>query len=308
MVTRVGQIVVIFMGFLTMSMSVQSSNNRIVAEHFFSEDTDDAEYKKYLIGYDRLFEHSQFVGFRVGTRNYHEDFATEEKNFDELTLLGRVNAGPTFYSRASLTLLAGEDEWDPVLFGLNAVFQPDESWRLEAYIERELIDSIAAINDENSFIVGGMVVDYAFLQEFTLVAGVSQQQFKDDNRKKGWLAQFLYSPGWFKGFTAKLEARESSADFNPPEYFAPDSHEQYFIILRYITALDNNKLWWLRLEGGPGRQTIDDVDESAAKYRIDLEGPITQSFNLDLYYGCTSDGGEDHYEYCYGGAELHYLW
>ncbi len=314
MVERSVYIAVFFLLFLAGGAVAGDVNNRVVAEVFFSEDTDDTEYQKYLTGYDRLFSHKQYAGLRIGRRNYHEDFsidekgiAFDEKDFNELKFLGRKNIGDSFYTEASISFLSGED-WDPVIYAINAVYKPDSHWRIESYVERELVDSIDAIEAENSFLVGGVVVDYNFLEEYTLVAGTSRQRFKDKNNRDAWLAQFMYSPKWFEGFTFKLEAKESKADFNPPEYFAPDTHKQYFAILRYMTALDSKRLWWLRLEGGPGKQYINDIKEDAMKYRIDIEGPITQSFNMDMYYGCTSDGGEEDYEYCYGGAALQYYW
>jgi len=282
-------------------------SNRTVAEYAFSDDTDGAHVDIYQAGYDRLFEGQQYLGFRLGTRNYHEDIATHDEDFSEVKLVGRKDYSEQLYAEGSLSLLKGDD-WSPVTFSLNSVYVPNSSWRVEAYIEREVIDSIAANEDENMFLSVGAVADYYLDEEYLLVGGLSTQHTRDDNRRDGIMAQFVYIPKSLEGFLVKFEARYRTAKFDPPEYFFPDSHEQYFVLFRYVTGLGERQAWLLRAEAGPGIQYIDNESEDAFKYRLSLEGPLAEDMDLKALYGCSSDGGTDDYEYCYGSLNFSYYW
>jgi hypothetical protein len=282
-------------------------NNRTIAEYAFSDDTDGAHVDRYQAGYDRLFGGDQYLGFRLGRRNYHEDIATHDEDFSEIKVVGRKNFSEQLYAEGSLSLLTGDD-WSPLAFTLNSVYIPNWRWRFEGYLEREVIDSIAAIEDENMFLSAGAVADYYIDEEYLVVGGLSTQLTRDDNRRDGVMAQFVYIPKSLEGFLVKLEARYRTAKFDPPEYFFPDSHEQYFVIFRYVTGLGEEQTWLLRAEAGPGVQYINHVREEALKYRLSLEGPLTQDMNLTAIYGCSSDGGSQDYEYCYASLNLSYYW
>ncbi len=281
--------------------------NRIEVDGFFSDDTDDQKYQKVLGGYDYLFSKKEFVGARIGKRKYSEEITDEERTFDELEIRARYDFSEMWYTLGSISVLDNEN-WSPALFSLEAYYIPSETWKLNFYTNREIIDTVTAVDDKNTLVTVGAAVDYEISQQHVLIANISTGEVDDDNKRNALTLAYVWNPEWLSHASFKLEGKNRTYDFNSPNYFSPDKHEQYFALLRLSMGLGDKQYWLFRFEGGPGVQYIDDERESAVKYKLELSGPLDEQIDTRLSYGCTSDGGVDDYEYCYGEGSLSYKW
>ena len=298
-----------FLIIILLASSVTAQENwQASADYRWSRDSDEATFKGPLYGFDHLRSNRQFEGLRYGHRTYEEPLTGGSASFKELHLTGRQNLSETVTASGSVILLDG-DIWSPVLFNLNMVWEPAPKWRLEGYVEKDLLGTTtAALEDEIDILITGVVIEYALTSQLSVLTNLTHMEFGDGNERERQALMAIWSLPWVEGLSLRGEVRQSKTDFNPAQYFAPATHDQAFASVRYVKALDEREYWWLLLEAGAGRQKINGISEEAHKYRISLDGPVTDRVSMKAEYACTSDGGNYQYEFCSGTVGLSYRW
>jgi len=284
------------------------TKHRAAADFFFSDDTDGTETQKYLLGYERVFTEEQYFGVHAGVRSYHgEDAPVKDNNFDELKLVGRKNLSQKTYLQGSISFMDG-DSWAPELYNATLVHTLNRKWKIDGYIDKEILDTASAIAKQYTIKTYGATADYTVNEIHAVAAGVYKQSIPDANSRTGSLLQYTYRPAWFEDGYFRLRAKQRNSDFDPIEYFSPDSLKQKHAIVGYESVIDQERNIIFKAELGQGRQIINGVSESAEEYILGLRGWIGNETYMDSYYGCTSDGGTSDYSYCYGRVVFNYLW
>lgn len=282
---------------------VSNGSDTVFAGYHYSYDTDYAKINEYYAGYHKLFDQGQFAGFQLGAGTFKDTNGTED--FEFIRLEGRKNLSESLYVQGGIRYNIS-DEWSPLTGDVSAVWT-HTPYRLEVFYERSIVDSIRAINSEIISNTFGVSLDYSLTDEWLLTGVLYYQDITDGNGRTGETIQLTYSPKRIEGFYTKLRGKFRQSDFNPPEYFAPQTYERYDLLFGYKRSFDSDN-WVGYVEAGPGIQVIENISEFAYEYKVGVYGWITQSWKLNAFYGGTTDGGEEDYTYNWGGVQLNYYW
>lgn len=277
---------------------------RVLGEAHASDDTDHQSQQWFYAGYQRALPQvaaDSSGAAWLGWRHLESDDGSE--SFKALRL--DFEAPTTERTRVKLRLnpLIGSD-WSPVLGGVSAIWKPDATWYFEAFADRELVDTVRAVRDENHVDTYGLSGDYRFWGLLTLIVSAFGQSFDDGNERLGRVFRLDYASEAWAGFGAQLRAKRVDADAPGVGYFSPRRLEEAELRLRYVVPLADQR-WQLALRASGGRQRIDgNGSENLYGAEIGLRGWFTDHYGLEAQAQCSNTGGlagdaaDDGYRYC----------
>ncbi len=292
----------LLLGIATVSLGAE---NMVSSGILMSHDSDYADTRAISLGYQKLFKNKQYMGISGGDTAYKEN-GKGTIDFVFMNFSGRKKINDNIYAEGDFRLNQSDD-WDTTTYNLSVVGEKVSLGRVELFTERSIIDSHAAIERHLTFTTYGISADYELTDELVLTGVLFHQHATDGNNRLGQVLQLIASPKRFEGWHTRLRGKWRQADFNPPEYFAPEKFSRYDWLIGYATAFANDH-WIFRAEGGPGYQYIDDVGETGWEYKISVNGWISESVKLESFYAATTDAGEEDYRYDWGGVSVSYYW
>lgn len=288
--------------------SAQSS--RLLLETQQSYDSDDLRSHGYWLGAEQKLASPGRDGrwaVAAGTRRFESAQAAE----DFTALRGEYLE--TFPARTQLHLKAQKlwgDPWSPAL-GSVAVTQPvGERWSAELSAERDLVDTVVAIRNQNLVDTLGASVDYRFAGDWTAVLGGNSQRLADGNRRKGRVARLVFAPEAADWFAAQLRARRIDSEFRGAGYFSPNRLEEAQLLVRVGGGVWHDR-FNVSLQAGGGRQRVDGVSgDRIYSAELRARGWLTGAAGLELLAGCSNVGDLNRvsagsgYRYCGGTLSL----
>ena len=303
--------IIIFSLLLVTDIAAPVFADRIFIDISGSHDSDQASLLQILGGYQQEIDvmASSKLNLSWGERRYHETGAS--RDFSAVWLQWLSPDRKDWHLKLQTYFLNG-DRWSPTLPGAFYTHQL-KHWYLEVSAERDVVDSISAIDNRTTVDSYTASADYKISDRWTVVGAGITQHFSDDNNKNGGVGRIIYTPQRRPAFNFQLKGRILQADRESPDYFSPKIQKDLFFLVGYSrTFADDN--WGIKLLGGPGVQAIDpffsdSYSKNAFLGEINLRGWMAQKVHLSTRLGCTTaTATRDTYRYCYGNWKLAYVW
>jgi hypothetical protein len=191
-------------------------------------------------------------------------------------------------------------------------------WHLELYGDRELVDSVPAIQRERRSDSVGASADYRFTPAFTAVVAGYHQSINDGNDRNGGILRLIYQPESWHGFGLQTRSRYVKSDFDGIGYFSPPVLEEHLLLAGY-THVTKDEKWVFSLLGGAGRQRLRDAAGDTTRNDLysaeaKLRGWFNESWGMEGRAGCSNTGGpnngvpDNNYRYCSATLSLLLAW
>ncbi len=200
------------------------------------------------------------------------------------------------------SLLAGvgtTGHWTFSTVHASALFQPSDSWGLDASADREPVRTVGAVQNQilvNTLSLGG----FGRLRDLgTLSAAYFHQSFTDNNQRNGVVVrvtpEFLSLGRWPISLGLQGYYRQYTSSTVPYDgYFNPQHYREALGYLIYVQKF--SPYWTLRFYSGFGSQTIDGVTSGVQDYFGTLTGLISP------YCSVSFTGGYSNIANAYGGG------
>ncbi|MBE0501684.1 MAG: hypothetical protein IBX47_09600 [Desulfuromonadales bacterium] len=297
---------------LMVTLSSPCYGARIFSEVNGTRDSDNASTLELLAGYRQTLVTVGNSEFEMagGDRTYFEPGERERFSVGRLEL--RSDQNRSWQLKVRTDFLHG-DNWSPLLPAAFFSSQPNDSWSVELSVEREVVDSVSAIQQRLHLDSYALSADYRINSSWTVVGAAIYQRFSDGNNKQGGIGRIIYSLQQLPNFNLQLKGRLIQSDRDSIDYFSPRTLREGFLLLGYAAPFADDN-WVIKLLGGPGIQKIDPFfEESQTKVaflgELALHGWFNDSWQLVAKLGCTSaNETRDAYQYWFTTMHLGYVW
>lgn len=217
------------------------------------------------------------AGASLGFMNYADK--TRSENAYEGQMLCEA-AWPRWTAAVRAGILHYLDTSLPV-FGASAVYNGPREFRLEASVDRSLVETFPSLDTDVSVTTLFAAADIPMHPRFLLIAGADERDFSDGNRRMGLLAKGIYSlpleglsvQVWHRQFGNS--ARGATGYFNP----AAINFQRY--IMAYRKGLGKGVRLMVRT--GPGSQEYTGAGRTGTFY---FEGGVERRVRSGL--SCTA--------------------
>lgn len=264
---------------------------RATGEVVFSTDSDDTTVENYLIGgghRGNKFDFDILVGTLTVT-DFAQDDLERVREFDQAKLKLSYRASEKYQAFGWLSRIQG-DSYNAIIGEGSLVYVPNRTWRFEAGTGRSIVDSINAIDSIITVTSNSASVDWNFANDWTATASTVQQLFSDENTKSTYVARLIKTSSWLYGLNYQGYYRFSDSDFNPAQYFAPQSQHRAMAGIGYNRAFLNDKFLF-RSTVLYGKQWDDFTDSKALELKLSVRGYVTDNFYSSVDYIYTNDNG-----------------
>jgi hypothetical protein len=276
--------------------SADAAQYRLNSMFSLTNDTDHEIQYIYGLGSDVIFDRknddrlSLFVGQRQ-FRNDHDELllGKKEETFNFLT----INAGKRFDTLrldGKLSLYDGK-HWSPTLYGGYAAFDPSSRWHLETSAERDLVDSLAAVDRRLYVDSYSASLDFNITPAWTVVGAYTHQFITDGNdRDIEWLKVY-YLPQNIDWLRLEAYGKHLTSEFTGSGYFSPRKLWESMVIAQASIPFANDK-FAVRLRGGIGLQFVDnEAGKIASLIELKIKGWSSDHWGLDVTGGFTNQSG-----------------
>lgn len=281
---------------------------RLVNENLFIQDSEDADQQAHYLGvivHPRVFERPDKLGFWYGRWQFDDPVGSEA--FDAYRLTYEMEL-PEFSTLSLRLARLNGDDWSPWLGGATLAHAPNDRWRFEAGIERELIDSVPGIRQELTSDTITLSADWNFAPHWTLVGALLHVSVDDGNDRDGGVLRLIYSVPAVEGLTLQTRSRVIHSDFDGIGYFSPPELEEHLLLLGYTRSFLEGR-WSVSALLGPGTQRFEDdfgdrTRNDLYSGELKLRGWFNDRLGLEGRAYCANSGGpnsgtpDDRYRYC----------
>ena len=202
--------------------------------------------------------------------------------------------------------------WSPLLGNAMVSYDGWDRWYLEASTQREMVESLPAIAEQDISQTWSGSADYKLTPAFTAVAGLFEMNISDGNQRHGGIGRLIYSPPSLEGFNLQLRIKSINSDFRSTTYFSPVKLREYELLAAYRKSVTPN--WVAGAQLGGGTQRVDSDSRELVDAEVNLRGWFTPSLGLKEKLGCTNSGGfsvgqgKNGYLYCDANVSLIGVW
>jgi hypothetical protein len=278
---------------LLLVSSAQAAQYRLNGTFGFVNDTDHEEQYVYGLGSDLIFnrKNDDRLSLLVGQRQFRNDrnqslSGNKEETFSFLTVSGGKRFD-TLRLDGKLSLYDGR-HWSPILYGGSVAFDPSSRWHVEASAERDLVDSLAAVDRKRYVDSYSSSVDFNITPACTIVGAYTHQFITDGNDRDIEWVKVYYSPT--KIYWLRLEAygKHLTSEFSGFGYFSPAKLWEYMAIAQASRPFAKDRFIW-RLRGGIGQQFVNNqAGKAASLLELKIRGWLSDRWGLDATGGFTN--------------------
>ena len=281
---------------LLLVSSAQAAQYRLDGVFDFISDTDHERQYVYGLGSDIIFnrKNNDRLSLLVGQRQFrndHDEFllGKKEETFSFLTVSGGKRFD-TLRLEGRLSLYDGP-HWSPILYAGYAAFDPGTRWHIEASAERELVDSLAAVDRKLYVDSYNASIDFSVVPACTIVGAYTHQFVTDGNdRDIEWLKVY-YLPQKLDWLRLEAYGKHLTSEFQGVGYFSPARLWEYMAIVQVARPFAKDKFIW-KLRGGIGQQFIKNVSgKIASLLELKIKGWLSDHWGLEIAGGFTNQSG-----------------
>lgn len=306
------KIILISILLLFLSSSGQAAQYRLDGVFSFSDDTDHEKQFVYGLGSDVIFnrKNNDRLSLLIGQRQFrndHDEFllGKKEETFNFLTVSGGKRFD-TLRLDGKLSLYDSR-HWSPILCTGFVAWDPSSRWHFEASAERDLVDSLAAVDRKLYVDSYGASLDFNITPAWTAVGAYAHQHITDGNdRDIEWL-KIYYLPKKIDWLRLEAYGKHLTSEFTGFGYFSPTKLWESMVVAQVSRPFANDRFIW-RLRGGIGLQFVNnETGKIASLLEMKVKGWFSDHWGLDVTGGFTNQSsvitsGADYS--CYYGTVL----
>lgn len=249
----------------------------------FISDSDDMRIRKSELAAGKRFSNAGMFNLLMQHQGFEQHDQQLTMNSLQARYSSRVEDAFWFFVQAGP---AKYDDWRTALWSGNAVYQPNDEIRYEAFIGREAVETFDALNRHITLDTAGLTAAYTPVGRFLLAGALYRQSFSDDNNRLGGTGRIVTPISERMGLDVQLRARyfeDSRTDATG--YFNPERFHEEQLLLALNRRLDSN--WRLYALAGPGIQNTSPGDGSKTTLlaEVSLRGKVVRSVSINLDYG-----------------------
>lgn len=278
----------------------------VIARFDFASESDDFASRKLTLGAGHFLADGTQVDARVARVEYVQNDWKLDGTSATAGIALRISDTLSAGARVGRIDLGG---WSPGIGGANVVYAPDDRWRLEAFAEREPVETRAAFDAHVVDGIYGVTLDYVVDPRLTLVGSVLEQDFTDGNRRNGVRLRAAFVASRPLGLGIQVRAREYR-DTRPGlgTYFSPARYDEIGVLVTWGTRLASG--WRLHAIAGPGIERSDTAHRGTSFAELRAERLLGSCLKAELAIGHTTSSGssDSGFQRTYGWAWLTCNW
>lgn len=221
---------------------------------FFSKDNENFYTQRLAIEYLPAYSHADALsGVRYIDHHYEQN--SWVRNGKQISFLHKKVDPAT---ANGIQLEAGvftQGQHDMITADANYRTMLAEGTGLEMLINRDWVETPAALDKGVNFTLGGIAIDYVLTPKITLVGLAGLQNFSDDNFRNHGRLKVIYQPDPDLGLTlqARYRAYTSSSNNVGGAYFNPAQYDEAMLALGWRQRISG---WMASLTAGAGQQKV----------------------------------------------------
>lgn len=169
-------------------------------------------------------------------------------------------------------------------------------WSWEAFVNRDLVESHRAIDDDIAFNLLGVSLEYPIHPKLTAVGVLTGQWFEDGNQRIGERLRFIYQPDLDVGFTAQLRLRHYDSSTDPVVYYNPHRYDEYLLAMTYKTLIND---WRVNAMLATGTSRTDGVEQPVTLAEIGIKSPEQKGWQHALSLNYQKNAANENGSYRY---------
>lgn len=272
---------------------------------YLSKDNEDFTTQRIAAEYLPRFKHGDsLTGVRYTAHHY--DQGQWSRHGDQLTVLHR-DIDPATANGCQLD--AGVfQQGGHVMLTLDGNYRKAlaERTALELFVDREWVETQAALDKGVHFTFAGGGIEHGFGPHITAIGIAGYQGFSDGNSRNHGRVRLIYQPSLDLGLTlqARYRVYTSSSDDVGGAYFNPSRYDESMLAIAWRRRLLG---WTGLLTAGVGRQHVaEDPGTPTRLFEIGVQSPPVRASSLRVrggYNQSASFNGPD-YRYRYLQGEM----
>jgi len=249
-------------------------------EGYYTNDSDNMTEAQNVLSVNDFIGKKTAVGLLAGFSNYSDPTRTENTQSIQLRY---TNAA---LSRWSLSAQAGMLEYlkrSMSVYGGNAVYEHPGGFRLETTVDKSLLDTFAAFDNDISVTTLSSTADFPLSNKITLIAGGDSRSFSDGNERLGLIGKGIFLLP-VEGLSLQVWHRQfRDTKLDSDGYFNPVTINFQRYLLSYRKGLIKHIR--LSLKAGPGTQQVNDEQRTNTIYlEAGLEKQIRSGLSFSASY------------------------
>lgn len=288
------------------SATAQAADNKQAAGVTFDYSGDNESFYTRRLGlvYMPTYTHADFLsGVRYTSHHYEQNswsrdgrqFSVVHRQIEPATANGwQMEAG--IFNQGQHDLLTADGNYRNLL---------TEDTGLEIFINRDWVETPAALDKGVNFTFGGLAIDHVLNSQFTIVGVAGLQNFSDYNFRNHGRVKLIYQPDPDVGLTLQLRYRAYTSSSNNVgyAYFNPSQYDETMLAIGWRKRVSG---WMTTFTAGMGQQKVaSDPNSPTHLLELGLQSPVwNQSHSLRLRatisQSASFNGPDYRYNYLHG--------
>lgn len=274
------------------------------AQSFFSSDNENFHTQRLAVEYMPAYSHGDSLsGVRYTDHRYEQN--SWARNGKQLSLLHRQIAPSTANGMQLEAGIFTQGTHDMITADANYRGMLAARTGLEVFLNRDWVETAAALDKGVNFTFGGIAIDHALTPGFTLVGVAGLQNFSDDNFRNHGRVKLIYQPDPDLGLTlqARYRAYTSASNSAGSAYFNPARYDETMLALGWRQRVNG---WMASMTAGAGQQQVASAPASPTMLlELGLQSPVNKrnySFRLRaaISQNAAFNGPDYRYNYIHG--------
>lgn len=272
------------------SLALAQDNARAFTSIFYATDSDDFDVTSVNIGYNPTYTNdTNKTEIVYKNTNYSEP----NWSFNENRLFYRKEERQPNYDGYHYEIGVSDRSHTFIDAAYRATPGP---WSWEVFVNRDLVESRRAIEDDVEFNLLGVSLEYPIHPKLTAVGVLTGQWFDDGNQRIGERIRFIYQPDLDVGFTAQLRLRHYDSSDDPVVYYNPKKYDEYLLALTYKTLWND---WRFNAMLATGTSRTDGVDQPVTLVELGVRSPNQKGWQHGLSVNYQKNAANENGSYRY---------
>jgi len=248
----------------------------------FSADSESFNIRRMGVVLLPNFTHADFLG-GIKYTDHHYEQNSWSRDGRQISLLYRQIETATANGMQLEAGVFSQGQFDLLTADANYRTPVAEGTGLELFVNRDWVETAAALDKGVNFTFGGIALDQVLNRHFTLVGVAGLQNFSDDNFRNHGRVKLIYQPDPDLGLTLQLRYRAytSSSSNVGGAYFNPNQYEETMLALGWRQRVNG---WMANMTAGAGQQKVaSDPDTPTLLLELGLQSPVkNRSYSFRL--------------------------
>jgi hypothetical protein len=287
--------------------TAQAADKVQAAGAIFDYSGDNENFYTRRIGLEYLpsYAHADFLsGVRYTEHHYEQN--TWSRDGKQLSILHRQIDPATANGWQMAAGIFSQGQHDLLTTDINYRTMLTEGTGLEMFVNRDWVETAAALDQGVNFTFGGIAMDQVINRHFTIVGLAGLQNFSDDNFRNHGRVKLIFQPDTDLGLTLQLRYRSftSSSSNVGGAYFNPGQYDETMLALGWRQRVSG---WMANLTAGTGQQKVaSDPATPTLLLDIGLQSPSRNknyAFRISAIMSRSASFNGPDYRYSYLHAE-----